>query len=202
MISFIGNNLNIGIIAGNDNNDAWMSYVLWYSIHRFLPDATMFILSKKRPDNPQALLWTHKAGIRRQFSLSEENYPLLLLSPGVIALKELDESITDTLNEINCGVFPGGWFYGRKASTDLVAIDISVKTPSDDLKPFAFYDGKCGLFNLKEWKKEIPPFDEAHKLYSDNISLVEKRILDMWGSMSSAYNAMNITDNYRLGNYL
>jgi hypothetical protein len=171
MISFLGHNLNVIIQAGKatPTND-WLAFASWYSVHRFLPEAKVFCSVKPSLEH-NLFVWAFRCGARR-FHKLDTKVPTLVMKSTCMITGELPN-----LDDICCGKFKDGAFYKHYPCCP---------QPQDLNFPIG-YQNKCGSFNIDEWKKETPPFQEAARFQTDNMEVTERRIINLWSQMATSY---------------
>jgi hypothetical protein len=164
MINKTGKNLTI-IIQGISS---WTAFASWYSINRHLPDATVVISKKKST----LMNWPHKANVR---NFTQLNPPYLVLPPYTMAIRPLSLKTLDIINKqnetINMEIFD--------CREQTIATFVTFKT--------------CGKFDLDIWEQHEtrPPIFFTNRLRTQDMSINESKIINLWFEMQAAYEMMD-----------
>lgn len=156
-VSTTGNGLNIIIKCEYIPHHDWMTFASWYSIYKNLPDAEVKLVCHRIPSTHQLFHWPDKCSVKHIFwGGTIEDYPVpensLVITPEVMAVSHYD------VNKLG---------------------PIDVK--SEENFTFVSYFNGCGKFVMNEWiNKTYNPFGVTDRLFTDDISLNEYRVLKMW----------------------
>ncbi len=71
--------------------------------------------------------------------------------------------------------------------------DLGCEVGSDEAATFVHYNKGCGNFIKKDWEKGkvMPPFNTAYALQAGNVSLNERKVIELWGRMAELWEVMN-----------
>lgn len=159
-ISETGNGLNILMLCEYTRHHDWMSFASWYSIYKNLPDATVEISCLRTNCQDQLFNWPVKCNVTfSQVSKLEHVVDKLTITPDIMAVSYYD---------IN----------------NLGPVDVK----SDDNFTFVSYFRGCGKFVYDQWINTLRnPLVIAEKLFTEDISLNESRVLKLWGKAYTLY---------------
>lgn len=142
----------------------WMSFALWYSLQKFLPDASLVICCNGfHRGSMQLFTWPRRC--RVSFGYIPEQG--MLLAPGVVAVRELQE---DGYESLLRGKLP--------------------ICPCQDYQflPFVSYENNCAGFVMSEWIHRVEcPFSIADRFMTLSANGNEIQVLRLWKQMSSVY---------------
>jgi len=179
MISSLGDGLNILISCDHIPGHSWMAYVCWYSISKNLPEAKVFVVSRRKNVTGNLFLWTKKVNIPFQmyngeYSLSNlaglTDRPMLIVPPESVAIRDFEEAKIDP-SSIN----------------DVVLLNSPFVCDSkeDDACVFSSYFNGWGNFVLSEWIYNVncPLTTSGSKRFLKNIMTInEIRIGQVWNA--------------------
>jgi hypothetical protein len=158
-----GNGLRLLIRCNYLSHHNWMSFISWFSIKKYLPDAEICVqCDRNKFVNCSLFEWVKKLNV--DFSYSRLQSPLL----GFI--------------EIPCDVMAiGEW------DNKLNIIDAK----SNDISAFCTYRNGCGNFVMADWINSIlPPFDKVDIFKKEGMTINEAKILEIWKKGLSIYAAI------------
>lgn len=157
MISSLGKGLNILIKAKYTKRHDWQAFASWYSIFKNLPDAKVKVCCEL-PADPEYQLFNWPARCKVDFSFHyKKDDHYLEINPNIMAVYQYDEN-------------------------NLGPIDAKI----NEQCTFVDYSKGCGLFTLEKFK-DYCPFELAMKLFSNDMSLNEYRILKIWDKANKTY---------------
>ena len=172
-ISVTGEGLNILISCDYVRHHDWMTFAAWYSILKNLPDAQVKIICSR-------------SDIREQFF----NWPMKCKVPFVFYAGDGRPAAE---HAINLGLFLENTFF--QITPEIMAVSFydakslgPVSVKSEENSTFVSYFEGCGKFVSGEWiNTHKNPFGLAGKLYSDDLSLNEYRVLKLWEKCHRTY---------------
>lgn len=202
MFSTTGDNLNILICTEYSPHNDWMTFLSWYSAHKFLPSANIAI-SCTRTKNTQCLFhWTARCKVKcfkhRNSGFAEciktainnqvTSTPLIAISSQIITVKELSHQCINYLENTNIVSSNNKmvWFLKENKIND--------DAPQIDDFDFSFASHDClSKFNLTEWckNKQSHPFGLFWKFYHENLTTNEATILNLWKKIQPLYENFN-----------
>lgn len=173
-VTSLGENLNVIIVAGRTFAHDWMSFGLWYSINKNMPDAQVFVRFFGPPGEVDLFRWLSKCGIK--IARGEVGGKILLMPPHLIMVRELNNRATDYLGQ------------DQKPNIE----SISCEARGQDFAPFVDYRNGCGAFNWAEWiDKEGCPYDIAEGLMTHEATVNEVKVLQYWAQLGSIYSTIS-----------
>lgn len=168
-ISSTGKNLNIIMSCEHSLIHDWMTFSCWYSIKKNLPDSKFHISCLRTKNIGPFFMWARKFKIPF-FQHSDKNKDLqelfacnnaFIISPGMMAIYGF---IEDSLGPSD--------------------------VKDDEKTTFVSYLNGCGRFTMSEWVDRMSnPFSFVDKLYSDDLSLNEYKVLKLWEQCALTYNS-------------
>lgn len=172
-ISKTGDNLAIVININKKPCEPWMVFCCWYSLMKYLPDASIFILARRDCiESDVVSSWAKRCKI--EFSqYNNESW--------IVSLKEqFRKKFEKTL------------FIGP----DVMAVDVYlndeiVSSKSKDASTFVSYLDGVGNFVLADCiNKNVLPFGRiVERFINSNMSLNESRIIKVWKKAEKLYKA-------------
>jgi len=190
-ITSTGDNLTVSIHCFNNHVDSWMAYASWYSMKKFLPDATVIIDLHKTEEVQDYFLWARRRHLL--WDRSTRSWPCLGIRPMRMAVRKLDKENLDMLNNVDSFQISLYEWYHRTddpneesrihdCNYDSLCADVT----SDKVAPFVSYSD-FGNFTLSEWidKKECP-FFKIDRLKGNSIN--EKKVLELWKKAACTFN--------------
>ena len=142
----------------------WMSFALWYSINKNIPDATVAVyMERGNPSDFMVWCWKMKVPFSqnsKKFKCLEKKQKIIELDPNVMAIKS---------------------FNLEKTGPSLIK--------NNEFTTFVDYSEGCGTFILSKWidKCGKPPFEKAVKRYGKQATVTEKKVLMLWDKCRSLY---------------
>lgn len=172
-VNELGENLNILINCEYLYCHDWMSFVSWYSIKKYLPDANVFVNCIRKSNSGQFFRWTTKLNVpfylNKEFNLQN----CLKINPYVFAIRELNEENVALINNF-----------------DLNQVCSAVK--SDHFTPFVSCDNGLGNFVLSEWINKLEcPLSNMDRYISLDVNFNEIRVLSMMSQLASLYSSVS-----------
>jgi hypothetical protein len=155
--------LGINVLVNSTYNipGDWMAFSLCYSIHKFLPDASIFIkYTKKSQVSKQLFRWITSLNIKNISKLSE---PFLNLESTFIMIRPMETVVFDLA-------------------------EVCSEVKEDKFTPFVSYQKGCGKFVVEEWiNKEEYPFAQADSFMTEDVCANEIQVLKLWRQMNTLY---------------
>jgi len=153
--------LNVIINCEEKVHHDWMAFASWYSIVKNLPDAQVQIYCKRTGNSLRQLFgWTYR-------------YKVPLIKYHSINLPENSFQISPEIMAVS--------IYNKDALGPIT-------TKSNENSTFVSYLEGCGKFVLSEWINSIrSPFEVVGKLYTDNLTVNELKVLKLWEKCYSTY---------------
>lgn len=149
----------------------WMSFACWYSIKKNLPDAQVLMICDLQPVTRNLFNWTHRCRvklIRQRLNNLEEiaeekmkGKRSVVISPYVMAIRDYNEQL-----------------FGP------------VPSRSEQFATLTDCEGGCGKFVTANWIDRLsPPFLHVKSLRSDDITVNEIKVFQIWESCNWLYTA-------------
>lgn len=204
MISETGDNLNIVLIVDYLPHHHWMAFLSWYSFNKILPDAKFFVICNRSLMSVGLFEWAKSCDLfftilkknsvenHVKYLLDKQllNYPILTITPEILALRELDENYIkffdaprliskkiQIINQLDS--------YGTEEN-------LYVDAKENKICPFVSYENGWGKFCLLEWEnKNKYPFSPFLKYLRGDVSINEIRINELWNSVTPLFLTLN-----------
>lgn len=185
MIDGLGKNLNIAIMCNYNSHHNWMSFLLWYSLTKNLPEAKIYLFCTRNLMSFDYFQWARKCKISLYFHSLEENKvdnfilekvqkPILKIPADYVCLRDLDE----------CKLVD----YFEKDDIYEINDELSCDCKENKFLPFVSYKIGWGKFILSNWINKLDcPFRYGLKFDSNNGYFNENKISKLWGSASSLF---------------
>lgn len=215
MIGNLGQCLSVLIITevGRD----WETFATWYSIKKNLPESTISVACLRNSETPfQMYQWTKRLNIavryQNQFDPGDHeanwidcleksclNKEVLVVAPLVMVISPPEPKDIEMLNNQNSIFGTNAWFlrepnprkmfnehfFGKKPN---VSSDFCIEcTSSKQLSWIVSCKKGCG-----KWidNRKGCPFSNASGLATNEMTINESRIIDLWRRMCSLYSAV------------
>lgn len=156
-ISPLGGGLKILINSDYTVSHNWMCFSSWYSINQNLPDAKVQINCKRNVCDYQIFNWPNRCGVDFSFNKNYDENEWFIITPETMAVSTLN---VDAIGPIDC--------------------------KSNELSTFVNFKNGCGFFDFNKHNSQCP-FSYTTKLYSEDLSLNEYRILKLWDKANMPY---------------
>lgn len=192
MITNTGKNLNILIACDYTPCHHWMSFLVWYSFYRNIPEAKVAVVCNRLLMKHQLFDWVKRCNVpfalrKSDTDLSHVKYfieknilsfPLLILSPDVIAVRELsDVSIFNKSFSVHKATFFTEMIEPLERDGKSLVFDVKGK----DFETFMTYENGWGKFVTSSWiDKEIHPITPLWKYEDVDMSFNERRLAELW----------------------
>ena len=166
-----GKGLTVLISCNYDPHEDWMVFASWYSIFKNLPDAAIKIACLRANPFSEFFNWTTRCQVPFiQYSEKDKNVKELFQIEDALVIKPDVMAV---------------WHY------DAMAVG-PASSKSDENSTFVSYLDGCGKFVLGEWINTMrkSPFSMTSKLYADDLTLNEYRILKLWEKCTITYNTI------------
>lgn len=192
-----GNNLNVLICSEYNLHNDWMSFFSWYTLHTFLPEATIAISCTRNKESTQSLYnwpvrcktkcFTHKnKGFAESIQTALKNglisTPLIVIPCNIFAIKELSYDCIESLQSTTTGTNTDNsiWYFKNKHNQEKASII--------NFNSFANYS-ELKNFDLATWweKKKSHPFGLYWKYAHNQMSHTEASILNLWKKVKPLY---------------
>lgn len=208
---------NLSVVIATETSKDWQTFSTWYSFYKNMPEAKVCIACMRNGQLPFMLYqWTKRLQIPsfhyNPFSEDEKcnwikalkiakargflTENVLIVRPLSICLEPIDTKVV-TNRVIN----EDAWFFQNPRPDDLLngymleddRLELSDNTicfdanATEDIKPLVSYAKGCG-----KWIDTLKgcPFSNAAGLVSDNMTVNENRIIELWQKMVSLYSAV------------
>lgn len=180
---------NVLIVCDYIPHHNWATFVSWYSINKFFPDANYYIYCNKKPNNYQFFNWARTCKIKMNFHqpLTKENQikmvlenkilntPLLVVEPEHIMVRELYETKINKSGKVVVGI---------KNEEGLCS-----KAKDAEITPFLDYS-EWGQFMLSDWINSLKiPFNLGYE--HGIMGFNEKKIAEIWRKLDFLFSAVN-----------
>ena len=187
MVNSLGKNLNVAILCDYSSHHGWMSFLLWYSISKNLPEAKVFIFCSRNIDIYDFYQWPKLCKIpfyyfSKNLNKNEINVfiqnkiknPILILDPDYVCVRDFEESnLVDYFNEDK--------IYEQND-------EICCSCKENKFLPFVSYKDGWGKFITSKWINKLDcPFRFGLKFDLNNGYFNESKISKMWNSASSLF---------------
>jgi hypothetical protein len=135
-----------------------MTFASWYSINRFLPDASIFIYCDRGRIDYRYPLFEWAVKMRAKLSYSRpKNFSGFEIKAETVAVRTWEEYRV-------------------------------VSAKSNDYSTFVSYEDGCGNFVTDRWIDSLAaPFDKVATLRNDSMMLNEKKVFDVWEQVLPIY---------------
>jgi hypothetical protein len=191
MVNELGDGLTVIIDAQQSWLDDWMSFAAWYSFSKIIPDAIVAVSTTAKIKDCQLFSWAKQLNVRvtytehkdwrlkaaETFARLQCSGPLLVATPDVMAIRDLDDDAVEILN-----------------STLLqnVAERLALSAKDDSLPCFISYRDGWGKFVVSDWinKKEVP-FSYVGMFGTETPNANEVKIARMWRQLGPIYTAVS-----------
>lgn len=204
MISYTGENLSVLICCSHLLHHDWMTFLSWYSFQQNLPDAKISILCNRKDMKFNLFNWTKRLGVTFEITKNDNpisclnyalkksyvKYPVLVISPDIICLQELDdeESIINSKQNYkkeNCYIL-------YNEVDDIVKNEnLFANVKENKFSRFVSYSSGWGNFNADSW---INKLGNPLSVYSkhDNVMLTinERRFSNIWKDACNVFHSV------------
>lgn len=164
-----GENLNILIVCDYIPKHNWMSFFSWYSLNKNLPDAKVSIICNRKLMSYKLFDWTRKCNVPFQILkentienhlkyLFDKNWiktPLLVISPEILAVRELNYEIKD-----------------------IQELKDFVNSKENKINTFVNYSEGFGKYKITEENRH--PFIQFNQYFQGELSLNEVKIEELF----------------------
>jgi hypothetical protein len=177
-ISRTGDGLNVLITCEQTPAHDWMAFAAWYSFTKYVPDAVTKIICRRQLGHelfswPQKTKTTFRSystnlnsplEIAKGLGLYQSDEQVFVIEPWTMAVCELDHEYE---------------------FSELHVEDAK----SEKTSPFVSYFNGCCKFVFGEWINRTSgnPFSICGKLQTIDLTLNERRVLDMWDRCHRTY---------------
>jgi len=208
----------LSVVIATETSKDWQTFSTWYSFYKNMPEAKVCIACMRNGQLPFMLYqwakrlkipsfhynpfsedekcnWIKALTISKSRGYLTDN--VLIVRPLTIALEpiEITKIITDRIinedtwflkNPRPSDILNGYMLKDDDFSTSDEILCYDAKT-TEDIKPLVSYTKGCG-----KWIDTLKgcPFSNAAGLVSDNMTVNENRIIELWQKMASLYSAV------------
>lgn len=199
--SVTGNGLTVLIASDYQYERDWMAFASWYSVHKMLPEADVFIALPATADTvlvARMFRWLDRAGVRRlrcdpadlltacaAAESADIPKPYISMHDDVLAVRDLQvEQLVETTTSPDGGVV----FYEKNpAEAGLSVINgLCSGCKTDEFTSFVRVGQECGRYRRDY--RQGPPFTREAR--SDTVTVNEHLVLNLWQQMGRAYTLM------------
>jgi len=191
MVGEDGKNLSVVIVASANVYDEWMTFASWYSFNKYAPEAKIAIAITRPEEKVHQLMnWAFRLkinycyysgknkleAIKEAISREYISYPVLCVESHVC--------LTDKLN-VDEGIYV-------KDGDDTIDDSFIASTKDKNASALVSIMNGLGRFNTETWlrRNKSCPFQKSFRFYHDNITVNEKRVLDLWRQATSLYKSV------------
>ena len=166
MFSYNGDGLHFVVSVDYRYVYDWMTFALWYSLQKNLPDASLSIHFKDKKSVAQLFNWCKKCHTPILTSIPED---ILLIDPYIMMIRELPEKDAAILKR------------------DGVAA-LCCNCLDDQYMSFVSYQQGVGNFVTANWINSMDcPFSSAERFMTHSANCNVVRILRLWKQLSPIY---------------
>lgn len=161
-MNILGKGLNLTIEAELAPIYEWMTFALWYSIQKYLPDSEITICFNGKI-NYNMFEWVKKV----KLTISDTG---IKIKPYFIMIREISE------NDL-------ALFSGKYLNKKLICL-----AKGEKFKPFA-YCNEVGNFIMNEWINNTE-FPDSDKFLTHNATFNEVKVLKLWRQAKFLYTSI------------
>lgn len=203
MINLTGENLNILLCCKHSFLHEWMTFLSYYSIHRYLPDAKVQIICERKNLYYDLFNWTKRSQVNFEYikpkskieylhhfiSKKKLQTPCLIIEPHILCVREwTDDFIPDYKKNYQMNDF---FYVADPNAYDFEPANLYYSIKDNKICNFVTYSEGWGTFNMTTWiNKNDYPFHPLYKFDRATLSLNEKRMDELWDSVINLFPIM------------
>ena len=152
----------------------WSTFALTYSLKKFLPDCSIYII-KIRDRDPQILYltWISKLGVKG-WKGSNSNDFISIKDTNLVMVRPIEDDIAD------------------KIKTASSIYEFCSEAKEDKFTPFLSFKNGCGNFVTTEWiNKHDYPFPHAENFMTKEACVNEIEIIKLWKHVNQIYSFLS-----------